>query len=116
MNASTTAVDIVQRQVDAYNAHDLARFVAEYSDDIEIYRMPATEPGIRGKEQLREFYAAQRFNRPLLRAEIVNRIVVGNKVVDHERVFGVQDAALEVIVAYDVVDGLIRRAWMFAAG
>ena len=33
-----------QRQLDAYNAHDLERFVAEYTDDVVVYRLPGTEP------------------------------------------------------------------------
>ena len=36
--------DPVQRQLDAYNAHDLEHFVAEYHDDVKVYRPPASEP------------------------------------------------------------------------
>ena len=36
--------DPVKRQLDAYNARDLERFVAEYHDDVNVYRPPATEP------------------------------------------------------------------------
>ena len=39
----------VQRQLEAYNAHDLTRFVAEYADDVRVYRMPAAEPALAGK-------------------------------------------------------------------
>ena len=35
-----SAVDIVQRQVEAYNARDLKRFVANYSETVRIFRMP----------------------------------------------------------------------------
>ena len=38
--------EIVQRQVDAYNAHDLERFVATYADSVRIFRMPTAEPAI----------------------------------------------------------------------
>ena len=38
---------IVQAQLDAYNARDLERFAATYSDDIRIWRMPASEPATR---------------------------------------------------------------------
>jgi hypothetical protein len=31
-------VVVVQRQLDAYNARHLARFPAEYSEDIRVYR------------------------------------------------------------------------------
>ena len=39
----------VRRQLDAYNAHDLERFVAEYADDVRVFRPPATEPALAGK-------------------------------------------------------------------
>ena len=112
MNAQAAAV--VQRQVDAYNARDLARFVAHYSDAIAVYRMPAAETALRGKAQLAEFYATQRFNRSGLRADIVNRTVLGNKVFDHERIFGVTDEPFEVVVVYEVIGELIERVWTFA--
>lgn len=109
-----SVVDIVQSQVDAYNDRDLNRFVSAYAENILIYRMPSTEPAISGKVQLSEFYSTQRFNLPGLRAEIVNRIVLGNKVIDHERIWGIRDGPIEVAAIYEVVGGLIARAWFFA--
>lgn len=110
-----TAVDVVQRQVDAYNARDLERFVAEFSDAVQVFRPPSTQPAISGKAQLAEYYAANRFNLPALRADILNRIVLGSRVIDHERIHGVRDEPFEAAAVYDVVDGLIRTVWFFAA-
>jgi len=106
-----TPVNVVDRQLEAYNARDLDRFVAEYSDTITVCRLPAAEPAIVGKIRFAEFYATQRFNLPQLHAEIVNRIVLGNKVIDHERISGVQPAPLEMVVIYEVADSLIQRVW-----
>ena len=106
-----TAVDVVQRQVNAYNDRDLDRFVAEYSDAILVHRMPSIEPAIVGKVKFAEFYATQRFNLPRLHAEIVNRIVLGNKVIDHERITGVKSAPFEIVVIYEIADNLIQRVW-----
>jgi hypothetical protein len=107
-------VDVVQRQVEAYNDRDLDRFVSAYSDTITIFRMPSATPSISGKLQLAEFYSTQRFNLPGLRAEIVNRIVLGDKVIDHERVWGVRDRPIEVAAIYQVVGGLIEHVWFFS--
>ena len=109
------AVTVVQRQLEAYNARDLERFVAEYSDTVEIFRPPVVPPGISGKAQLSEFYRTQRFSLPSLRADILNRIVLGNRVIDHERIWGVRDKPFEVAVVYEVVDGKIQTVWTFAA-
>ena len=108
-------VDIVQRQVDAYNARDLAQFVACYADDIRVFRPPATEPSISGKAAFSEFYRTQRFNLPGLAAEIVNRMVLGNRVIDHERITGVRAQPFEIAVAYEVAGRRIATVWTFAA-
>ena len=105
--------DAVQRQLDAYNDRDLARFVAEYADAVRIFRPPASEPAISGKVALAEYYAANRFNLPNLRADLVHRIVVGNRVVDHERIHGVRAEPFEVAAVYEVADGKIQSAWFF---
>ena len=111
----TSPEAIVQRQLEAYNARDLERFVACYGDDVRVYRPPATEPAIEGKAALAEFYSTQRFNRPGLKAEIVDRMVLGNKVIDHERVFGVQPAPMDVAAIYEVTPAGISRVW-FVSG
>jgi hypothetical protein len=105
-------VDIVEEQLEAYNARDLDRFAATYSDDIRIWRMPATEPSIVGQAQLREVYA-KRFASPNLHATIVNRIATGDKVIDHERVVGIEAGPIEAVAVYQVVDGLISNVWFF---
>ena len=109
----TNNPDPVQRQLDAYNAKDLTAFIACYHQDIAIYRMPATAPTLVGRDALAEFYATQRFTIAALRAEVLNRMVVGNKVIDHERVFGMAEQPYDVVVVYEVQDGLILNAWFY---
>jgi hypothetical protein len=103
----------VQRQLDAYNARDLDRFVAEYADDVRVYRPPEPEPVLVGKAAFAAHYASKRFNLPALHAEVLSRMVIGNKVVDHERVVGVGDEPFEAAAVYEVVDGSIRAVWFF---
>ena len=103
----------VQRQVDAYNAHDLERFVAQYSNDVQVFRPPSTEPVLKGKAAFSAHYAGKRFNLPNLRVTIVNRMVAGNRVVDHERITGLEPGMVEAIAVYEVRDELIQRVWFF---
>jgi len=112
-NSESAPVAIVQRQVDAYNRRDLPAFLATYSDGIRLYRMPSSEPALAGKAAFGEFYRTQRFNLPALRAEILQRIVIGNKVIDHERISGLAEQPIEAVAVYEVADGLIDRVWFF---
>jgi hypothetical protein len=115
MSAAMSVVAVVQRQLDAYNARDLTAFLACYGENICTYRPPSPEPVLAGKHALGRFYAEHRFNLPALHAELVKRMVLGNKVIDHERITGVRDHPFEVAVVYEVVDGLICHTWTHAA-
>ncbi|MCL1091222.1 nuclear transport factor 2 family protein [Shewanella profunda] len=110
----STPEALVQAQLEAYNQRDLATFVAQFSDEVCIYRPPATEPVIQGKAAFSDFYQNERFNLPNLHAEIVSRMVVGNKVVDHERISGIKEHPFEVMMVFEVSDGLIQNMWSFA--
>lgn len=103
---------IVQSQLAAYNARDLSAFLATYSEDAQLFEQPSKLLA-NGVDQLRERYAA-RFAEPNLHAVVMRRIVMGNFVIDHERVTrtfpegtGIQDA----IAIYEVEGTLIRRVW-----
>ena len=109
------AVAIVQRQVDAYNARDLAAFVACYRDDVRVFRPPAPGPALAGKDAFAEYYRTQRFNRPALHAQVVNRMALGCRVIDHERITGVRDEPFEIAVVYEIAGDRIATVWTFAA-
>lgn len=106
-----TPQDIVQQQVNAYNARDLEAFIATYSPDIKIYIHPDTLRGS-GHGEMRKIYGELFKNVPKLHCEIVNRIVMGNFVIDQERVTGNPNGRVANAVAiYEVRDGLIQRVW-----
>jgi hypothetical protein len=107
-------IDPVQRQLEAYNARDLQRFVAEYTDDVRVYRPPNPEPVLAGREAFGRHYAANRFNLPDLHADVVNRMVIGNKVVDHERIRGLGPEIVEAIAVYEVSRDKISAVWFFS--
>jgi hypothetical protein len=104
-----------QRQLDAYNARDLERFVQEYTDDVVVFRLPETAPFLVGKQAFSEHYRKHRFNQPGLHATLVNRMVFGNKVIDQESVTGVGDAVMEVAAIYEVSPAGITKVW-FVSG
>lgn len=109
---SAVEVDVVERQLAAYNAHDLAAFISCYAEAVSIYRLPALEATLTGRHALSEFYRTQRFNLPGLHANIVTRITLGNKVIDHEEIHGLKpNEVVEVVAVYEIRDALIQAVW-----
>lgn len=103
---------VVQRQLDAYNAKDLAALLAIYADDAELFEHPAKLLA-RGTAALRERFTA-RFQEPNLHAALQRRIVMVSFVVDHEvitRTFPEGPGTLEVVMIYEVAAGRIARSW-----
>jgi imidazolonepropionase-like amidohydrolase len=82
---NNTAVMLVQQQLNAYNAHDLEAFLAPYADDVEIYSTTG-KLQMKGKEEMRKQYIFIT-KMPYLYCRLVNRIVSGNTVIDHEEIW-----------------------------
>lgn len=107
--------DTVQRQLEAFNARELEALLATYADDAEIYEHPGTLIAA-GKDALRERYRA-RLAEPNLHAHLLYRVVVGKKVIDHERVtrtFPEGEGEIDLLMIYEVEDGRIAKAWAIA--
>jgi GNAT superfamily N-acetyltransferase len=102
---------VVQRQLDAYNAHDIDTLIGTYSEDAELFEYPAT-PLASGSIGLRERFAS-RFTEPNLHAQLLRRIVMGSVIIDHEsvtRTFAEGVGTVELVAIYEVRDGRIARA------
>ena len=73
---------IVQRQLDAYNARDIDALMAIYSDYVQHFEFPSTLVAS-GAAQVHERLSV-RFQEPEVHARLVNRIAMGNLVIDQE--------------------------------
>jgi hypothetical protein len=84
-----------------------------YDQGAQLFEHPAKLLAA-GSAQLRERYGV-RFKEPNLHAAIVKRIVMGNIVIDHERVtrtFPEGSGALDAVAIYEVENGRIAKAWL----
>jgi hypothetical protein len=103
---------VIQRQLDAYNAHDLDALMTTYADDAQQFEHP-DKLLASGAKEIRGRFAA-RFQEPNLHAQLVKRIVVGNVVIDHEQVtrtFPEGTGKIELAAIYEVKNGRIAKAW-----
>jgi putative hydrolase of HD superfamily len=110
------AEQVVQGQLDAYNARDIDALVATYAEQAEQYLLHAGVLAV-GRDAIRK-RMAERFADPALHAQLVTRTVMDNIVVDHEfvtRTFPDGLGTVEMICIYEVRDGHIAKA-TFAIG
>jgi hypothetical protein len=108
-----TAEDVVQAQVNAYNAQDLEAFLSMYAEDAVVAK-PGGEVLLSGKPALRERYGGLFRRFPLNRVRIAERRTEGGgRVEDHEIISGRSPEKPDPWdvgwVRYDVEGGLIRR-------
>lgn len=98
-----------QGQLDAYNEQDLDRFMTFYADDCVIADLNGAVTQ-RGADEVRARYAAMFAKFPQNKAVLVNRIVVGNTVVDHEDVIRAPGGErFEACAIYTIRGGKIAR-------
>lgn len=108
---ATAPETIVQRQLDAYNARDIDALLATYAPDARQYEHPATLLAS-GAADMRARMAL-RFAEPNLHARLLQRVVMGNIVIDHEevtRTFPEGTGRVDMVAIYEVVDGKIQSA------
>lgn len=102
-----TPVDLAQQQLNAYNAHDLEAFLAPYAEDVEIFTFP-DQPRLKGKAQMRSAYTFIT-RTPGLYCELQHRIVQGNTVIDHEKVYRTGAPPTFAVAIYTIENGKIRK-------
>jgi uncharacterized protein (TIGR02246 family) len=100
--------DVAQAQLDAYNVQDLDRFCAFYAPHVVVAELNG-EVTLRGRDAFRARYAEIFAQNPQNRAELVGRMVIGNRVIDHERVTRKAGETFDVAAIYTIADGLIVR-------
>ncbi|RIV27736.1 amidohydrolase [Fibrisoma montanum] len=103
--------DLAQRQLNAYNARNIDAFLEPYADDVEIYTFP-DKLLYKGKEAMRKQYSGMFERTPVLHCELVNRIAVGNTVIDHESVtFAPDREPVKAVAIYKIENGKIAKVY-----
>jgi uncharacterized protein (TIGR02246 family) len=100
---------VAQKQLDAYNAQDLDAYVSYFTEDCVVSGLNGA-PTETSREAIKARYAKAFAQFPQNKAELKNRIAVGNTVVDHELVIRAPGGEqFEIIAIYSFRDGLIAR-------
>ena len=104
-----SVADLMDGQMDAYNAQDLDAYAAFFTPDVIVGDLNGAVAQ-RSYAELRARYEKTFAQFPQNRAELLSRTVVGNTVVEHERVVRAPGGeTFEVICIYTLADGKIAR-------
>ncbi|WP_232826664.1 nuclear transport factor 2 family protein [Cognataquiflexum aquatile] len=105
------AEKLAQEQLDAYNKRDIDAFVAPYADNVKVYKFP-NELLYEGKTTMYDTYGRMFARTPDLHCRLVNRIVMGNTVIDQEEVtISKKDPPMNAIAIYKIIDGKIAEVY-----
>ena len=95
---------VLDRLVAAYNASDAQAFAAVLADNVTIASFPGRVLQASAAE-VRAHYEKVFAEFPGNRTEVVHRIVLGDKVVDHERVRRTAEGEPIDVVAINTIEG-----------
>ncbi len=101
MALAQTPEELANAQLEAYNNRDIEAFLVPYSDTVKVYN-EKKELLYQGKETMRTQYGAMFDRTPELNCKLLNRIAVGNTVIEHEEVVFGEGRKIYAIVMYKV--------------
>ena len=107
-----TALELVQGQLAAYNAHDLETFCTYFSEDVVVFDGRTQDILFTGMEAFRERYQ-NTFSNATLHCHLLNRIEQDNIIIDHEEVSGIAEGLVYAIAAYQIENGLIKQVTFY---
>lgn len=103
--------NLVQEQLDAYNARDIESFLVPFAQDVKVFNFP-DELIYQGKDKMQETYKRLFADNPDLHCNLIKRIVMGNTAIDHELVtFRKQDPPRQFIAIYKIKDAKIAEVY-----
>lgn len=103
-------VEVVERQLQAFQAGDLNAFVAMYAPDAVVSNFPGT-PVMTGHDEMRAGYASSFADRQFT-LTLGERIANGQFVIDEEVIAVGAAEVMRAVVIYQVEGCTIARSWI----
>lgn len=106
-------LEVVDRQLKAYNGHDLNNFCACYHTEVTVNFLISGKTDSKGIKEFTEGYRELFENNPELKCELKSRKTLPDSVIDEELVMGLTGCpnGLHAVAIYGFRDGLIDRVW-----
>jgi hypothetical protein len=106
-----TPEQLAEHQLQAYNERNINKFLEAYSDSVKVYMFP-DKLMYTGKDKMKSNYEGRFTSNPDLHCTLKSRMVLGNTVIDEERVLlNKSRPLLEAIAIYKVAAGKIQEVY-----
>ncbi len=109
--------NVVDAQIEAYRARDLAGFLSHYADDASVVTFDGSVL-FATKDVMREAYGKLFADSPDLHVDIAGRVTAGEFVVDEEHLsgfhFGDMPTDMTAVAVYRVVNGKIAKLMLLS--
>lgn len=104
-----SAEAVVQKQVEACNAHNLDALLETYSDAVKMYNFPKSHQLLNGKEKVKEVFGNLFEKYPNLHRHLEDRIITGDTILDHEKItFNTDEPIQKFVTMYIVANKKIK--------
>lgn len=100
--------EVVNRQLEVYNAHDIDGYCALFAPDATISDLVTGQMMCNGLAEIRSAYTKRFTENPKLHCIVHQRMEGPTHAIDKETVSGLPSGPLHLIAIYEVQDGLIR--------
>jgi hypothetical protein len=106
-----TPEQLAEHQLQGYNERNINKFLEAYSDSVKVYMFP-DKLLYTGKDKMKSGYEGMFASTPDLHCTLKSRMVLGNTVIDEERVLlNKSRPLLEAIAIYKVAAGKIQEVY-----
>ena len=101
----------ISKHVDDYNNHDVDALVSAFALDVKIYNLDTGALMIEGRENIRTYYS-EKFEYPKLYSDVLERIIIGDKVIDKQIFTSEADTMMiKAVTIYYFKNDLIQDVW-----
>ena len=113
--APTGIQAVVQRQMDAYNAHDASAYTSCFTPDAQFIRHPGIT-ALSGRDEIFKNFAKFFHDHKDAKLRVIYRSELGpTTVIEHQETDGVDKTPLTGLAIYKIQNGLIAAVWIVPA-
>ena len=109
----TLPADIVDRQIEAYNAHKIDDLIATYHPKIQVYSLLSEKIVLNELDELYAYYVNVFTTSPQIKTQTLNRIINGSLIIDFQHITGKKDMSnYDISIIYEIKNHFIIRIWL----